>query len=171
MRFPKIHHRTRSVEASGQLLSVQTVIRHTKTHPVLPSCMSLVHPSPWPNVLSCCLEWLPLSLMNHFIKEKKNHPGTEENFKKFAAFSLPKSKLPVTSPVKRCPSLFCFIFSWLSFPSVSIYFPHSTHEFCGYNETFRGALRVRGHDANSGFTACVSLCVCVLVLAGRTAYL
>lgn len=149
--------------------------------------MSPAHPSPWPtaNVLPSCLERLPLSPVKHLLKKKKcgrcrkgetkkeSHPGREKVgfYQIFVAFSLLKLKLPVTSTFKASLSTSLFLFSPGShFPLLSVYFPHCAYELSGYNETFRDILRVTGHDANSGFAACVRLSAWALVWPGRTTH-
>lgn len=98
--------------------------------------MSPAHPSPWPavNVLSGCLERLPLSPVNHLLKkgrgwrgdkkEKKNSSWDRRSgfYQIFVAFSLCKLKLPVTSPFKRRPPPVSFYFlpALISLPSPSI---------------------------------------------------
>lgn len=97
--------------------------------------MSPAHPSPWPaaNVLSGCLERLPLSPVNHLLKKaggeggrgkKKNSSWDRRSrfYQIFVAFSLCKLKLPVTSPFKRRPPPVCFYFllALISLPSLSI---------------------------------------------------
>lgn len=106
-------------------------------------------------------------------KEKKISSRDRKSrfYQIFVAFSLLKLKLPVTSPLKASPSTSLFLFSPGShFPLLSVYFPHCAYELSSYNETFRDILRVTGHDANSGFAACVCLSAWALVWPGRTAH-
>lgn len=92
--------------------------------------------------------------------EKKSHPRTEKGvFTKYLSpFLCSNWSCCCNEPFQATPSASLFLFSPGShFPLLSVYFPHSAYELSGYNETFRDTLRVTGHDANSGFAACVPL--------------
>lgn len=153
------------MEISGQLLSVETVIRHTKTHPVLPRSVSPVYLSPCliANVLSFCLA-APFSLMFHlqtFFKGQLSCTRFKNILSSlYSQFTQIESrKLPETSShtmsISHCSY---YSFSWLSLFLFS-YFSHSTNAFYGCNETWQSTLRVRGHSANGGITSRVYVCV------------
>lgn len=180
MRFPKIHRRSRSVEASGQLLTVQAVIRLTKTHPVLPGVFATsVSPRLITNILSFFLWFLaaitpsfPLPpngpFLNIFLGKAGRRPFNSQIYTASSSFSLCPNWVPQppgTSAVTLCPLLYrlsccCCFFPSLCFgpalpPALSA-FSHIANEFCGCNETFQCPLRVRGRSASS------RVCICVL---------
>lgn len=185
MRFPKIHLRSRSVEASGQLLTVQTVIRQRKTYPVLPRSLSPVHHHVSLQISSFFFSMQTVAAVSLFtpnVTFLNIFPGTVDckpfNLRIYpASYSLSLHKLSPGSCLEQAQS-YCahffiasaatasLLFSVLKscFPLLSSRLSRSNSEFCGCNETLRCPLRVRGHDVNVGVAA---LCMHVKVMAGK----
>lgn len=150
------------MKASGQLLSVQTVIRHTKTYPVplrslwvtsISFCITdNVRSFSMLSVAAACPFTLDLPFLNIFFFPWESWLTT---FQLADMSKLP----PFSSLLFHC----CLPFFPLSFS-------HSANAFCGCNEAFQCPLGVGGHNANVWVIECVCLSVCFDREEGLTVY-